>query len=517
MRRTAAVLAFVAAAILGQAWAAGQTAVPERAVSLQDCVELALKNNLGLSAEVLGPDVAAAAVGRAREIFLPKLSFTLGTQTSNQASFSWLDATDQVTSDFADYQGTLEQRLPTGATLSASLYSYRSETNRSFQTINPRYGSTVTFDFAQPLLRDFGFRMARREIIVAASTLEISENQLRQALLDTVYDVEEAYWNLVYSRESLEVRRESLKLARDLLAKNEKELEVGVIPPIDILNARAEVAAREADILQAQAQVRNDQDTLRTLLNLTGEGGGPAPALVPSESPRIAAAPLDLEGARAAALANRPDLASARVTSRTRAFDLSYARNQTLPNLSLRASFWSPGVSGTQILYQDDDPLTGVIVGTLPGGPTLAFKDAFRLRYKNWFVGLTLDIPLESVVSRARVTQAKLESDQAALRRRDLEAQALLEVDIAVRAVETDRQRAQAYRLARELAEEKLAAEEKKLEAGLSTNYTVLQQQRDLALARTNETRARVDYSLSLARLERAMGTSLEAKNIRLR
>ena len=517
MRRTAAVLAFVAAAILGQAWAAGQTAVPERAVSLQECVELALKNNLGLSAEVLGPEAAAAAVGRAREIFLPKLAFTLGTQTSNQASFSWLDATDQVTSDFADYQGTLEQRLPTGATLSASLYSYRSETNRSFQTINPRYGSTVTFDFAQPLLRDFGPRMARREIIVAASTLEISENQLRQALLDTVYDVEEAYWNLVYSRESLEVRRESLKLARDLLAKNEKELEVGVIPPIDILNARAEVAAREADILQAQAQVRNDQDTLRTLLNLTVEGGGPAPALVPSESPRTEAAPLDLEGTRAAALVNRPDLAMARVTSRTRAFDLSYARNQTLPNLSLRASFWSPGVSGTQILYQDDDPLTGVIVGTLPGGPTLAFKDAFRLRYKNWFVGLTLDIPLESVVSRARVTQAKLESDQAALRRRDLEAQALLEVDIAVRAVETDRQRAQAYRLARELAEEKLAAEEKKLEAGLSTNYTVLQQQRDLALARTNETRARVDYSLSLARLERAMGTSLEAKNIRLR
>jgi outer membrane protein TolC len=517
MRRTAAVPALAAATILLAAWAAGQTPVPERAVSLQDCVEMALKNNPNLAAEILGPDVAAAAAGRAREIFLPKLSFTLGTQTSNQASYSFLDATDQVTSDFADYQGALEQRLPTGATLSATVYSYRSETNRSFQTINPRYGSTLTFDFAQPLLRDFGFRMARREIIVAADTHEISENQLRQALLDTVYNVEEAYWNLVYSRESLKVRQESLKLARDLLAKNQKELEVGVIPPIDILNARAEVAAREADILQAEAQVRNDQDTLRTLLNLTGEGSGSAPALVPSDPPRTEAGPLDLEDARAAALASRPDLASARVTLRTRAFDLSYARNQTLPNLSLRASFWSPGVSGTQILYQDDDPLTGIIVGTIPSGPNPAFKDAFRLKYKNWFVGLTLDVPLESVVSRARVVQARLESDQAALRQKGLEAQALLEVDIAARAVETDRLRTQAYQLARELAEEKLDAEQKKLEAGLSTNYTVLQQQRDLAQARTNETRARVDQSLSLARLERAMGTSLEAKNIRLR
>jgi len=516
MRRTAAVLALSAASILGAALASGQAPGLERAVSLQDCIEIALKNNLDLSAEILGPDVAAAAAGRAREIFLPKLSFTLGTQTSNQASFSFLDAADQVTSDFADYQGTLQQRLPTGATLSATLYSYRSETNRSFQTINPRYGSTLTFDFAQPLLRDFGFRMARREIIVAAGTHEISENQLRQALLDTVYDVEEAYWNLVYSRESLKVRQESLKLARDLLTKNEKELEVGVIPPIDILSARAEVASREADILQAQAQVKNDQDTLRTLLNLMGEGGGPAPMLVPSESPRTEASPLDLQGARATALANRPDLASSRVTLKTRAFDLTYARNQTLPNLSLRASFFSPGVSGTQILYQDDDPLTGVIVGTVPSGPNPAFRDAFRLRYKNWFVGLTLDLPLESVMSRARVAQSKLEADQAALRHKGLEAQALLEVEIAVRAVETDQQRTQAYQLARELAEEKLAAEQKKLEAGLSTNYTVLQQQRDLALARMNETRARVDYNLSLARLERAMGTSLEAKNIRL-
>lgn len=519
MRRTAEVLVLAAALALGAAPAAAQAPPPaaERAVSLQDCIELALKNNLDLAAEVLGPEAAAAAVGRARETFLPKLAFTFGTQTTNQASFSFLDAADQVTSDLGDYQGSLEQLLPTGATLSATLYSYRSETNRSFQTINPRYGSTLSFDFAQPLLRGFGPRMARREIIVASNNREVSENQLRQALMDTVYDVEEAYWNLVYSRENLKVGEESLKLARDLLAKNEKELEVGVIPPIDILSARAEVASREADILQARAQVKNDQDTLRTLLNLTGDRDGPAPVLVPSEAPRTEAFPLDLEEARTAALVRRPDLASSQVTLRARAFDLTYARNQTLPNLSFRASYWSPGVSGTQILYQDDDPLTGVVVGTIPGGPNLAFQDAFKFRYKNWFVGLTLDLPLESVVSRARVAQARVESDQAVLRHKDLEARALLEVEIAVRAVETDYERVQAYRLARELAEEKLAAEEKKLEAGLSTNYTVLQQQRDLALARTNETQARVDYNLSLARLERAMGTSLESRGVRVR
>lgn len=511
MRRIAAALALLAVLAAAQTPGGGQ-----RTMSLEDCVLAALENNLNLAAEILGPEVADSAAGRAREAFLPKLSFGFGTQTTNQASFSWLDASDQVRTDFADYQGSFEQRLPTGATLSASLYSYRNETNRSFQTINPRYGSTLTFDFAQPLLRDFGFKMARREIIIAKNDLEVSENQLRQAMIDTVFDVEESYWDLVYSRESLRVQEESLKLARDLLAKNESELEAGIIPPIDILNARAEVASRQADILQAQAQVKNSQDTLRTLLNLSGENGAPAPVIVPSETPRTDEVRIGLEEARAAALSHRPDLAASQAGLRTRALSLTYARNQSLPNLSLRASYWSPGVSGTQLLYQNDDPLTGVIVGTVPGGSSLAFKDAFRFRYQNWFVGFTLDLPLEGLLSRSRVAQARHESDQASLRHRDLEAQALLEVDIALRAVETDYERIQAYRLARELAEEKLAGEQSKLEAGLSTNYTVLQQQRDLALARTNETRALVDYNLSLARLQRAMGTTLESKAIRL-
>jgi len=511
MRRIAAALALLAVL------AAAQTPdVDPRTMSLEDCILAALKSNLGLAAEILGPEAAAAAAGRAREAFLPRLSFAFGTQTNNQASFSWLDANDQVRTDFADYQGSFEQRLPTGATLSASLYSYRNETNRSFQTINPRFGSTLTFEFAQPLLRDFGFKMARREIIVARNDQEVSESQLRQALIDTVFDVEQAYWDLVYSRENLKVHEESLRLAKDLLAKNEAELEAGIIPPIDILNARAEVASREADILQAQAQVKNSQDTLRTLLNLGGNQGGPGPVIVPSEAPRTDEFRIGLEEARAAALTHRPDLAGSQAGLRTRALNLSYARNQSLPNLSLRASYWSPGVSGTQILYQNDDPLTGVIIGTVPGGSSLAFKDAFRFRYQNWFVGFTLDLPLEGVVSRSRVAQARYESQQASLRHRDLEAQALLEVDIALRAVETDYRRIQAYRLARELAEEKLSGEQSKLEAGLSTNYTLLQQQRDLAMARTNETRARVDYNLSLARLQKAMGTTLESKAIRM-
>jgi len=510
MKKIAIALVLLAAA------AAAQTPGAETPMTLQDCILAALKNNLNLAAEMLGPDIAAAATNLAREAFLPKFSFASGLEKDNNASYSYLDASDQVTTDYSSYQGMMSQLLPTGATLTANLFSYRNETNRSFQTINPRFGSSLTFEFSQPLLRGFGFRMARRQILIAKNNLEASEGQLRQALVDTVFNVEQAYWNLVFSRENLKVQQESLKLARDLLAKNTQELAVGVIPPIDILNAKAEVAAREADILQAEAQVKNDQDALRTLLQMTGENGAPAPSLIPADSPETGPYSVDVDGALAIAMANRPDLAVSQAGLKTRDLNLRYARNQTLPNLSFRASYWSPGVSGTQILYQNDDALSGVVIGTIPGGSALAFKDTFKFKYENWSVGFTLDVPLESILSRAQVAQARAESEQASLRHKNLQAQAKLEIETYVRAVETDFKRAQAYRIAKDLAEERLAGELKKLEAGLSTNYTVLQQQRDLALARTNETRARVDYNLSLARLQRAMGTTLEAKNIRL-
>jgi outer membrane protein TolC len=216
------------------------------------------------------------------------------------------------------------------------------------------------------------------------------------------------------------------------------------------------------------------------------------------------------------ALANRPELDAGRIRIRTSDVNLNVARNGLLPNLSLSAAYWSPGVSGTRILYQDDNPLTRIIIGQVPGGASAALKDALNLRYQNWSVNLTLDIPLDTVLSRASYARAKLETEQASLRLKDLEQQALLDVQTALRSVETDHRRVIAYGAARTFEQEKLRAEEKKLAAGLSTSYTVLQHQRDLAAARSHELRAIADYNLSLARLDRALGLTLKTKNILL-
>lgn len=488
----------------------------EKSLSLEACIVRAMKNNLNVAVQVLNPELADISVSRAKEKFLPSLSFGYSIENTNSASFSWIEAEEKVSAEYSDYSARISQLIPTGGSFSISLYSYKNDTNRKFQTINPSYGSTLRFNFTQPLLKNLGLKINRKEIIIAQNKRDISENQLKVVLMDTVYNVESAYWNLVYSIENLKVIKQSLELAQDLLAKNKREVEVGTLAPIEILSAEAEVATREADILQAEAMVKNNEDLLKTIVNIASEEEEVDAHVIPVDKPAYQKRDVSLEEAMLTAIENRPDLQATRVDIKSKELDLTYAKNQLLPDLSLQASYWSPGLSGTQIQYLDDNPLTGVVIGEIPGRGYDSLKDAFNFKYKNWAVGIALSIPLNSFLSRAEYAQAKVNLKQTMLRLKDQEQQVFLEIKNAVRAVQTDFKRVQAYKVARELAEKTLEAEQKKLKVGLSTNYFVLQYQRDLANARSAELKAIIDYNLSLALLDKAMGTSLQKKNIKL-
>jgi len=497
--------------------APGRTQDRERALTLESCIVLALRNNLGVAIEVINPRQAELDFGFAREKYIPSLGFSLGSSSTSAASFSWIEATAQVTSSDQNYAASVSQLIPTGGRISATLSSYKSESNRSFQTINPRYGSTLSFSFWQPLLRNFGLELNRRDILVARNNLDISETQFRSVLQDTILRVEQAYWNLVYAVENLEVRRQSLALARDLLVKNKREAEVGTIAPIEVLNAESEVATREADILEAESAVASRQDQILAILNLeASEPGARISRIVPLDKPSYDRRPLSLDECLSVALANRPDLQIYRIDLENKVMTYDYWRNQLLPDLSLSASYWSPGISGTQLLYEDGNPLTGVVVGTIPAGAAASIRDALGFKYRNWSIGLSLSVPLKNFVTRQHFASIRLSHDQAVLRIKNAEQEVYLEVKNAVRDVETNYKRVQAYKVARELAERKLAAEEKKLKVGLTTNYLVLIHQRDLANARTSELKAIIDYNLSLAGLDRSLGTSLKNKNINL-
>lgn len=488
-------------------------------MSLEECIVKALKDNLGVAIQVLGPQLSAEALNQAQEKYIPTLGLSARSSNSENAAYSYLDAPGASTVTKAQNYNflNLSQTLPTGGSLTLGFTGYRNTTNQRGQTIDPRYGTTLSFNLSQPLLRNFGLKISRREILVANNNLGVSEQTLRNTLMSTVYDVESAYWNLVYSIENLTVRQQSLQLAKDLLEKNQRSVEVGTLAPMEVLSAQAEVATREADLIQAETQIKSNEDQLKLLLGITGAEDKAVTALVPEDKPTYVAREVNLDEALAAAIQNRTELKIGEIGLSTDRINLSYARNQVLPDLSLSASYSSPGIDGTRLIY-DLSPLdpNAQIIDRIPGGIGGAFKQTMKFTYPNWNVGLTLSLPLANVFSRAALAQAKLSLRQDMLDLENQKDQIYVEVKNNVRAVESNYKRILAYTKARELAEQKLGAEEEKLRVGMSTNYLVLSYQRDLASARISELNAIVSYNVSLAALDRSQGTSLQSKNINL-
>ncbi len=484
-------------------------------LSLEDCIVRALKDNLQVAIEVYNPELADISLTKAKEYFVPRFDLGYENRRQENPSYWWLEQAVTVVNEEAIYSISVVQQIPTGGNLTLSFGGNKYDTTAGLQLLDPRYGSALRFDFTQPLLKNFGFKVSRREILVAQNNLDISTHQFQKVLMDTIYSVQEAYWNLFYAIEDLKVKQQSLQLARDLLAKNRKEVEVGKLAPIEILNAEAVVASREADILQAEALIRRSEDVLKNLLNLSEEALS-LQRIVPSDKPSFTEREVSLEKALMEAVEKRPDLKAQKKSIETNELNLSVAKNQMLPGLDLQLSYWSPGLTGDRILYLDNNPLTGVVVGVEEGNPTDAVRDALKFLYHNWTIGLSLSFPLSNFTTRADYARARMEIEKSQLELKNLEKQILLEIRDAVREIETSFKRAQAYKLARELAEERLEAEVKKLDVGLTTNYFVLQYQEELARERSLELKALVDYNLAWAKLEKAIGTTLEKRNIKV-
>jgi outer membrane protein TolC len=487
----------------------------ELTLTLEDSIVRALKNNLNVAAEVINPSLASASVSQARQMYTPTLQFDVGRDRYEQLSTWSLQQAGTYINKAASASTSLVQKIPFGGTLQASLSYDKSENNQLFQNYNPSYTSRLNFVLTQPLLKNFGWTVSRREIIVAENSFESSRSQFKEVLIDTVYSVEQAYWNLVYSIENLKTQVQALESGRDLLAKTKREVEVGTKAPIEVLNAEATVARREADILQSEASVKRSQDLLRALLNLDADPSAAGQILVPSDKPEFRPYAITLEEAYAQAMARRPDLETAKTTIETKAVNFKIAKNQRLPQLDLQLVKASPGTSGRQYIYDPDNPF-GPPIGTIEGSASQAFKDSFKFLYNNWTAGVTLTIPFGDVFGKAGYAYAKLDLQQAQARLKTQEQQIFLEVSDAVRTLETAAKSVDAYRIARELAEKQLEAEMKKLNVGMSTNYFVLTYQDALASARSFEMRALVDYNVAVANIAKVTGTTLETRNITL-
>jgi outer membrane protein TolC len=315
-------------------------------LTLEDAIVRALRNNLNVAAEVINPGLASASVSQAKEFFMPTFAVDFTGNRYEQLSTWSLQSAGSYINKSTNSTASIAQQIPFGGRFTASLSYDYSRTNQLFQSYNPSYTGRLNFALTQPLLKNFGWTVSRRAIVIAQNSFDISRSQFKTVLMETVYNVEAGYWNLVYAIENLKTLRQALESGRDLLTKTKREVQVGTKAPIEVLNAEATVARREADILQAEALVMRSQDELRTLLNLGVDPASRNQVLLPADEPEFKPFAITLEEAYARAIARRPELESAKAAIGTKMVNFRFAKNQILPQLDLQLSKTSPGTSG---------------------------------------------------------------------------------------------------------------------------------------------------------------------------
>jgi outer membrane protein TolC len=336
--------------------------------------------------------------------------------------------------------------------------------------------------------------------------------QLRATITNTLADVRNAYWDYVYAVDQLQVARRSLELARKLLEDNRIRVEVGTLAPIDVVQAEAEVASRLQEEAQGEAQARTGELALKRLI-VAGAGDPRWRAQIrPVDRPPLGPTPIDLDGALRRALDARLDLAESRKQLQANDLSLRLLGNQRLPAADVSASYGLQGIGGARLVR--DGNLGGQVVETIPGG----YNDALRLLrnrdFPQWNLALNLSYPIGASLADANYARAQITVRQTQAQIRALELQVATDVTNAALLVESNQKRVDAARAARGLAQRRLEAETSKFEVGLSTNFFVVQAQRDLAQAENIELRTRLDYQKSIVNFDRVQQTSLATAGI---
>jgi outer membrane protein TolC len=298
----------------------------------------------------------------------------------------------------------------------------------------------------------------------------------------------------------VDVQQRSLDLALELERTNRARVDVGQSPPLDLVAARAEVAQRRENLIIARTNARQAEDLLRTLTVDPRRDDYWSLRLEPADSAPGVGAPPDVDAAVSRALAERTDLIRARKEIQNAETSIALSRNDVLPDLRVQANYLTDGAGGSRLIRTGEFP--GTVVGTQVTSFGSVLGQLFTADYPTWTLGLSLSYPLGKSTAEATLARARIQRDQSTARLRSLELGAVRQVRDAASRLEQNQQRIETTRLGRELAEQRLDAEQRRFEVGLSTSFLVIQAQRDLAVARNNETQALLDYQLSSVTFE---------------
>jgi len=398
----------------------------------------------------------------------------------------------------------VQQQLPWfGGNYAAGFDGARSTSNNFFSNFNPQLRSSLSLTFTQPLWRGFKIDNARQQLQLSEKNREIADVGLRQTLTGTSRSVRNAYWELAYQIAALRVAQQSLDLAEESLRNTKARVEIGTTPPIDIVEAEAEVATRREAVIVGQAQIDTAQDNLRQLVYSPSMPDFWTIMIEPIDMPPFEPIPVDVDAAIRNALDRRTDLLQAKKAMEANDVSIRFLQNQTMPDVTARFDYGLSAIGGVQFVRAAGVGLTpGDIIGEQHRGLGSVLSDLLTNDFPAWTLSVNFSQPIGKSPQQASLARVRLQQtkDQAQLTNQEL--QVTTQVRQAARQVVTNQQRVQTTRASREFAQRRLEAEQRKFEAGTSTNFLVFQAQRDLSVAQNNELRAILDYIQSKVDLE---------------
>ena len=470
-------------------------------LTLEEAVRRAVENNPDLAIVRLGTEVDAARVGESQGAFAPVLSTVLG-RSSNVTPPSNVLLGDRGVDLHDWFTSTgVRQRLPWGgASWSVSWDTSRTTTTNPISSFDPTLQSGVQVAFSQPLLKDRKIDAARQQYIIARRNQSSSELRFRESAVQTVAAVKQAYWTLKASIANVAVQQRSLALAQELARENKVRVDAGQIPPLDLVQAEAEVAQRREGLIRANTTAGDAEDRLRRLVMDPADAAFWQTRIDPVEEPTGPRPLPDVDAAVANALKQRYDLARAGNELENARTNVDFLGNQKLPDVRLETSYRGAGLGGTQFLRSGGFP--GVVTGTRQRSLADALGQVFTPDYPTWSAGVTVSYPLGHTYEEASLARAQVERRQAAQRIASLQLQAAETVRQAARQVRSTGERVDAARAGATLAEQRLESEQRRYEVGLSTTFLVTQAQRDLLEAQVNLLQTLLDYESSLVRFE---------------
>ena len=458
---------------------------------------MGLETSLGLKAEHLNVDIAVQGIAGAKSAFIPTLTLGFTGNTTVRQSTDFTQGNANISSDNTGGQGALDQALPwNGTKYHIGWNANRLTSVGGIQTFNPQLGSTFSFNVTQPLWRNLKIDTNRGGVRTSEISQKMSDVNLQQRIVLIDASIRRAYLSLVGAIKGQEVAQQNMDIAQESLRAARSRVAVGVSPQTDVIQAQAQAASFEEQLIIANSQISTAEDQLRAMILDQSRPDYWSLKLQPTSDILLTPQTIDVDAVVKNALANRLDAAVQRDQIQITDLNLKVNQNLARPQLDLSAAYTATGTGGTQFTYGTGFP--PAVIAESDRAFSSALSDAFLGAYPSWTVGVLMGYPIGRSGAQTAATQNQLTKHQQEINLQALEIEIVREVRDAVRQVQTTYQAVQATQAALQASQAQLDAQQKRFAVGLISSFELQQNERDLATAKQNDLQAKISYNLAL-------------------